>query len=416
MADALSAGLMSGGITSVNIGVATTPTTAYAARTLNAVAAVTVTASHNPPEYTGIKFWNSDGSGFSVQQQHTLEKIVLNGQFNRVPWMHILPSQEGVTGMGHHHIRAIVDAVQVKNQHNIVVDCAWGTGSLVTPYVLQHLQQKITVLNAPHSGRYYHKFCGDPLQVPETEEWRSFVNFGDLRLIMKATGADLAIVHDGDADRVLALDHEGNVIGGDRLVALFMDHLLSFAENRGKPVVTTVSSSLVVEEVASKYDSAVVRTPVGDVFVSEAVKSKNAVFGGEPSGPLVFPDFHYCPDGPLAVGKLVEIIDQSGKSLKDLLSQIPKFPLEKLTIKCEDTQKDTLMKFIARELPQQVGTNSEVNLMDGVRITLPDNSWILIRPSGTEPVIRVTIEAKTKKKLDEISKVTAEVLKESKNH
>ena len=175
-------------------------------------------------------------------------------------------------------------------------------------------------------------------------EWRHFINLTDLVHIISSTQANFGVAHDGDADRILAIDEKGQVISGDQLLALFTRYILSLKNNRGKPVVTTVSASLLIDKIAEQFDSTVERVRVGDVFVSSRVKEIDAAFGGEPSGPYIFPKMQYCPDGPLSAAILISILENETKSLNELISEFPVYPMKRENLPCPASKKLNIMK------------------------------------------------------------------------
>ena len=387
LTSALMAGLLQGGIPVTKTEMAPTPSIAYAAGKEGMHASIIVTASHNPPEYNGFKFHNPDGAGFSVPQQEEIEAL--------------LPSHEGVSWENFAdfnsfnviplHLNALLDATDVKKSHTVVLDAALGVGGLVTPTALQELKVKVKILNTPPDGKEYAQHCGpSKIQSAAAAEWQHFVCLDELSEIVTSTKADIGIAHDGDADRVLAVDDRGRVLAGDTLLALVANYYL--ATRGGKVIATTVSSSSAVDYIAQQHGARVERCRVGDVFVSNLVKQHNAVLGAEPSGPFIFPEIHLCPDGPLAACKILELLDWAKRPLSQLVDDLPATQLLRASLACPNDQKDQVMVDIGSALEkwQEI---QEVNRLDGVRASFSDSSWVLIRPSGTEPVIRITVEA-----------------------
>lgn len=204
--------------------------------------------------------------------------------------------------------------------------------------------------------------------------------------MVKATSADLGIAHDGDADRMVAVDDEGNLADFDKLLSLI-------AADIGGCVVTTVDASSTID-LCLKNDGEVIKTKVGDVHVAEAIEKHDASFGGEPSGTWIHPDFCMCPDGILSALRVVSLV-QKKRPLSQLLKEVPSFPTLREKINCKESQKDKIMEKVEEEFPQLFADVVEANLIDGVRISMENGSWILIRPSGTEPYIRITLGGRT---------------------
>lgn len=221
-----------------------------------------------------------------------------------------------------------------------------------------------------------------PGRMPEP----SAANLQELMKMVKATGADVGIAHDGDADRMVAIDNVGNLADFDKLLSLI-------AADIGGCVVTTVDASSTID-LCLKNDGEVIRTKVGDVHVADAIDKHHASFGGEPSGTWIHPDFCMCPDGILSALRVVSLVQKKGP-LSELLRDVPSFPTLREKINCKESQKDKIMEKVEEEFPQLFADVVEANLIDGVRISMEDGSWILIRPSGTEPYIRITLGGRT---------------------
>lgn len=389
LASAFNAGLLTGGCNVINAGMAPTPTIAYAAGKQHMHAAIIITASHNPPEYNGFKFHNPDGAGFSTEQQEAIERAIEKSK--PVTWKQFGPLE--TANPIPLHVDAIIDTCSVSKSHTVILDAALGVGSLVTPLVLQELNVDLTTLNAPPNGKDYAKGCRPPkLKSAAAAEWQHFVHLDEFTTMVREAKAEVGFAHDGDADRLLAADDKGRLLAGDTLLAIVADYYL--ATRGGKVIATTVSSSSVIDFVAKKYDAKVVRCRVGDVFVSNLVKEHGAVLGAEPSGPFIFPEVHYCPDGPLAACKVLELIDWAKRPLSVLVDELPETYLLRASIKCPNEAKAATMASVANAFDGWPDVE-EVSGLDGVRVSFNDNSWMLIRPSGTEPVIRLTVEALT---------------------
>ena len=381
---AVSSGLMAAGCEVFSAGLVTTPTLAEAARDMSC--GVMVTASHNPPEYGGIKLWNQDGSGFGAEQTKAIESLLHSRKFKLAPWdevgtRHLLP--EAVMN----HVWRILGGVGT-SKLKIVVDCANGPASNITPIVLQRMGCKVVTINSNPDGH----FPGRP-PVPVDE------NLGDLKNAVVAMRADLGIAHDGDADRMVAVDDKGVFLGGDQLLALFAKR---FAKRK---VVVTVDTSMAIDDYV---DAKITRTRVGDVFVSEAVKKTRADFGGEPSGTWIFPDQTYCPDGILASARLVEIA--SKKKLSELRKDIPKYPILRGAVTFNPKFKEMVLRNLDKAV--RAVKCDELLTLDGYRLQFADG-WALVRPSGTEPKIRTVAEARTEKRAAEIMKAMDGLVKRS---
>lgn len=361
---AVISGLLSTGCRVTRIGMVSTPTLAFTAR--NYDCGVMVTASHNPPEYGGIKLWNRDGMAFDTKQQDEIESIIKNSRWKPAQWNRLGSVSEASAVKEHADmILGKVSSASLK----VVVDCGCGAASTITPYVLRRMGCNVITLNSQPDGFF-------PARNPEPTE-------KNLEMLKKATvafGADIGIAHDGDADRMMAVDGKGRFVKGDKLLALF-----GLREAR-MSIVVPVDTSMMVDDVLKGRK--VYRTRVGDVYVAEELKKRKADFGGEPSGSWIFPKISLCPDGIYAAARLVEIVENEG-SLDTLIDVLPSYPMKRGVAACSNETKEAAMRKIGIGL-KKLGT---VSAIDGIRVDA-ENGWILVRPSGTEPKIRITAEAR----------------------
>jgi phosphoglucosamine mutase len=379
---AVASGLMATGCDVFSAGLVTTPTLAEASRSMGC--GIMVTASHNPPEYAGVKLWNPDGSGFSVEQARAVEKTLDSRRFKLKPWDKVGIRRIMQDAVECHAMRILAGVG--RSGLKVVVDCANGPASNITPVVLQRMGCRVVTLNSNPDGHF-------PGRPPEPVE----ENLSDLRSAVVSMQADVGIAHDGDADRMVAVDDKGEFLGGDQLLALFAKRYAK------KKVVVTVDSSMAVDDY---IDAKVVRTRVGDVFVSEEVKRTKADFGGEPSGTWIFPDQTYCPDGILAAARLVEMIGK--KRLSELRKGIPRYPILRDAVKFDPKDKAAVLRRIEKEL--RAADCEELLTTDGFRLQFEDG-WALVRPSGTEPKIRFLAEARSEKRAAEIMKLISSSVK-----
>lgn len=372
--NAIIAGILQCGCDVIRLGMVPTPLVGYAAMKLNADIGIMITASHNPSQYNGIKLWNPKGMAYTQDQERTIEKIVHEKTFSKVSWEHIGDIKDNSSIISG-YMDDLLNNVDIKGGLKVVVDCANGAGSFVSPTVLRKAGCEVLTLNSQPDGFF-------PGRMPEPSE----ANLSELMKVVKATGADIGIAHDGDADRMVAIDDEGKMADFDKLLALVSSKI-------GGKIVTTVDASFCVDKCMKESGGEVVRTKVGDVHVAEAIVECNAAFGGEPSGTWLHPDFCMCPDGILSALKVIEIVEKYGP-LSKLLKEIPSYPTVRDKIECENIQKTLIMEKVKEELPDYFEDVNDVNFIDGVRISMKDGSWVLIRPSGTESYIRITLEGR----------------------
>jgi len=364
---AVMAGVLMAGAEGWDAGVVPTPTLAMAAREFQAGAVVT--ASHNPPEYNGIKLLNPDGAAFDAGQREQIEAMISSDSLSAAPWAE-MKSSRIYSGAVEKHVEHILKYFPGQLKIRVVVDCGGGAASVITPHLLKRLGCEVVALNCEPSGFF-------PRSVEPTE-----ASLGDLIRVTKEFGADLGIAHDGDGDRMMAVDDKGRFIAGDKLLVLFAQQV------GAKEVVTTMDASMVVDEMGLS----VTRTRVGDIYVSEELK-KGGDFGGEPSGSWVFPNISLCPDGIYAAAQLVTIA--SLQKLSQLVDNIPSYPLLRGSVTGQGIALSDLKKQLL------TGEPSSVDGIDGVRLSFKEG-WLLIRASGTEPKVRVTAEAKSEARVRQL--------------
>jgi phosphoglucosamine mutase len=366
LADAFAAGVREVGAEIIDLSLAATPTVARAVGWYDADAGCSITASHNPSEDNGLKLWQPNGQAFDEELRATIEQRIREG----VPL-------ERWDGQGTRteadataqHVAALVDVVEIDDPPHIVVDLGNGAGG-VTVEALLELGCHVETLNGQPDGR----FPGRPSE-PNDETLTS------LCTLVGETDADLGIAHDGDADRMMAVDGNGRFVPKDALLALFATH----STEEGQSIAVPVDTSLAVEDYLAERGVGVEHTPVGDVYVADAVGG-DIPFGGEPSGAWIWPAQTRCPDGPLAACRLVELATE--RPIAAHIESIPSYPIRRASIEVAD--KEATMASIRDQVTRE---HDSVTTLDGVRVDLED-AWFLLRASGTQPLIRVTAEAR----------------------
>ncbi len=387
---AICAGLLESGVNVIKIGMVPTPLVGYATEKLDADAGIMLTASHNPSPYNGIKLWNKNGMAYTSAQEAKIEEIYANKDYISVTWDKVgkLNVNEEIKGQ---YIDDLVDMVDIKEGLKVVIDCASGAGSEISPLVFRKAGCEVTTLNSQPDGFF-------PGRNPEPNE----ENLQTLMKTVVAIGADLGIAHDGDADRMITVDEKGNVSPFDSLLALI-------SKEFDGDIVTTVDAGLCMDE---SVKGKVLRTKVGDVNVAEVIIEKDASFGGEPSGTWLHPDFCMCPDGILSGLRMAEIVSRDGK-LSDLLAQIPSYPNIREKITCSAEAKVKVMENMEELLTSAFDDIRDVNSIDGVRLTFEDDSWVLVRPSGTEDYVRITLESRDSQRAESIKETCVKIINDN---
>lgn len=373
---AVVAGLLSTGCRVIDLGIAPIPAVQYYVKSCGMDGAIMVTASHNPPEYNGIKGIASDGTEYSHEDEAVVERIFNSRDFARAPWdrtggvSNADPKPMYIDG-----IISKVDAEAIGNKKfKVVVDPGCGAASLTTPFLLRKLGCKVVTLNAQVDGTF-------PGRNPEP----TGNEINDLRVAVVASGADMGVAHDCDADRAVFVDEKGRFVDEDVLLAIIAEHFLKKAP--GATIVTPVSSSSLIQDIADKHHAKIIWTQVGSIYVARTMKATGAVFGGEGNGGLIFPNFQYCRDGGMSAASMLEMLAHSGKKLSVIVDEMPAYHSVKEKIKCKD--KEAVMRDISGHT-----AGEKVDMTDGLKIYRPEG-WVLVRMSGTEPIIRVFAESRT---------------------
>ncbi len=353
--------LLSGGSEVYYAGKLPTPSLAYAARDFDA--GLMVTASHNPPEYNGIKLWNRDGSAFSESQ---MEDIDISGSVSGWYSTGKMHSLDAINL----HKEAVIKSAGRLDGLKVVMDCSNGASFVISPYILRELGAEIVTLNCHPDG----SFPGHPSEPSEK-------NLEFLRKMVIKTGADMGIAHDGDADRFVAISQSGRYLNGDMIMAVFIKEF-----GYGK-VVAPVNSSMLLDEFAE-----VERSKVGDANVSRKIKEMGYEFGGEQSGTQIFADWRLTPDAIYSAVKFSEIAVK--RDIDGIIDSFPEYATLRKSVFYENRKKmeDSIERFLKEY---------DVLRIDGWRVTT-DDLWFLIRFSGTEPKLRITVEAKDERKAEEM--------------
>lgn len=385
LARALQAGVLSVGGVATDAGCLPTPSLAFAARDFDA--GLVVTASHNPPEDNGFKFWNPDGSAFDARQRAAVETALRAESPVRVDDRAAVP----LAGVIQRHGDAILAAVPPAGRRlKIVLDAGNGPGGLLTPGMLRRAGHQVVTLHADLDGL----FRGRPSEPkPST--------LGDLSALVPAIGADLGLAHDGDADRLVACDERGQVLDGDATLALLARAV------HAKDLVLSVDTSQTVAR--AMPDARITYTKVGDAYVSERLKiaggaAASRAFGGEPSGAYIFPSVSYCPDGPHAAVALASLVSREGP-LSALASALPRMSRLRDAVRVPPAA----MAAVVEDVAARLASLGKVSTLDGARLDT-DEGWVLVRASGTEPKVRLMVEARDEATLAALAQTARKAL------
>ena len=376
--DAVVAGLLATGHDVVDAGMLPTPALQYFVHTGRFAGGVIITASHNPAEFNGIKVVDAKGMEIPRAEEETIEARYFEERFSLADWKGVGHIREDHTAIRTYldGILSGVDAAAIRARKlRVVVDCGNGASCVTSPVLLSRLGCEVVSLNGHPDG-------GFPGRPPEPVR----ENLGTLTKLVRESKADLGVAHDGDADRAIFVDERGEFVFGDRTLALVAREIV---KRKGGTVVTPVSSSQCLEDVVRAAGGTVAYTKVGAPLVARAMYETGAAFGGEENGGMIFPEHQFCRDGAMALAKVLEILAHSGKSLSALLAELPAYSLHKTSMHYPPAERDAILarlKGLAKGL--------RVEDIDGVKVHF-DDGWVLVRPSGTEPIFRIFAEGKT---------------------
>ncbi|WP_457568140.1 phosphoglucosamine mutase [Desulfurobacterium sp.] len=366
---ALISGLTATGIDVTYLGTTTTPSISYMVKNFSLSMGIMVSASHNPAEYNGIKFFNHEGKKFSEMEEASLELVI----FNKYELPKASPLEIGRIfdgrGLLESYAKFLEEAGTYLAGLRIAIDCANGAAYMIAPEVFKALGAKVFIYNAEPDGLNINKNCG--ATHPEF-----------LSQKVKEIKADVGFAFDGDADRCVAIDEKGNVIDGDEIIALLSDY---FGES--EPVVATVMSNLGLEKYIKSKGIEFYRTPVGDRHVAEKMEDVGALVGGEQSGHIIIRRFMGTGDGILTAILLASILKKSEKPFSELTRVFEKYPQKLVNLKV--TEKKPLDKL---EEVKKAIAEAELNLKDRGRV--------LVRYSGTEPLVRIMVEAENEELIE----------------
>ncbi|MBC7130991.1 phosphoglucosamine mutase [Candidatus Bathyarchaeota archaeon] len=376
---ALVSGLIASGTNVQLLGVQPTPVLAYLTSKLKADAGVMITASHNPPQYNGIKIFKSEGIALTEEDEEKIEETIKREAFKLADWRSL--GQTIYRDDSQKYVEMLLEQIKLKRKWHVIVDPGCGATCRIAPAIFRKMGCKVTPINAQMDGFF-------PARKPEPNA----ENLAYLAETVKVLDAEIGVAYDGDGDRAAFIDNKGRFVSFDRALAAYAAYIVE--EKGGGAVVTNVEASMSVERLVEPRGGSVIRTRVGDVYVAEAIKAHNAVFGGEPCGAWIHPEYHLCPDGILSSLLLLKVLEEKEESLSEFIAKVPTYPVLRENIPCPNNLKHRTVEKAVQHLKEAFPDYKEVTRVDGVRLTL-NNGWMLVRASGTEPLIRLTVEGQS---------------------
>jgi|Deesub1362B_J571_1020462.scaffolds.fasta_scaffold00259_31 phosphomannomutase/phosphoglucomutase len=393
---AFSSGLASTGIDVYLTGMVPIPVANFATARHSYDAGAYITASHNPPEYNGVRFRHGDGTGYTKENAEVKE-IFFNGEFKLAKWGDV---GEIVELSPRQTLREYEDyllsRLKLERELKVVLDAGNGAAGVIAPYIFRKAGAKVTTLNAQPDGTF-----------PGRKSEPNAESLADLARVVSSIDAAFGAGYDGDADRVVFVDDLGRVVQTEKVGIIIAREILR--EKGGGVVIANVECSQIVEEEISKHGGEVRRVRVGDVFVCEAIKQHGAVFAMETSAHYFYPDFYPFDDPILVSLKLASILSQRGEKLSQLVDEIPSYPKLHKNFPCDDRIKFQVMEKIIQSLKEKGYT---LDMTDGARVVLEDG-WALLRPSNTSPLIRASIEATSEERVQELLRLVEREFEEA---
>ena len=379
------AGLLSCGCKVIDLDVCPTPTLSIGVKALGAAGGIMISASHNPIEWNALKFFGDDGVYLDADEGRQLLDIYYQGEFRKAKWNQ-LRNVNRYKGAPEEHIQLVLDAVDCElirsNRFRVALDCCNGAGVETAQQLLARLGCELVTINCQPDGNFPHN--------PEP----SFVNLKDICRKTRVTNCDVGFAQDPDADRLAIIAHDGTYLGEELTLAIATDHILN--KNKG-PVVINLSTTMTVEAIAEKYGCETIRVPVGEVNVSRKMSEVDSPVGGEGNGGVIDPRVHMGRDSLIGMALTLEMMASRRKKIKEIVDEYPKYYMVKERVPAPKTRGARVLRRMIKQFASE-NTNTE----DGLRINYGD-SWVHVRPSNTEPIIRVMSEATSVEKAKAIA-------------
>lgn len=390
---ALIAGICSMGAEAVCLGVVPTPAVAYLTRHMGLDAGVVISASHNPYEYNGIKFFNGEGYKLSDQLEDRIESLLLNPENGiEYPTGAKIGKRVDIDNAVYDYVDFLKSTIDGSLRGlKIAVDCANGASYIAAPSVLTDLGAEIVVINNNPDGQNINVKCGST--HPE-----------GLQKLVVDSGAHIGLAFDGDADRLISVDNKGNIVNGDHMLAIFAKYFKGKGILKKDTIVSTVMSNIGLDIAMKQEQCNLVKTKVGDRYVLEEMIAKGYCIGGEQSGHIIFLDHNTTGDGLLTALQLLTAVKESGEKLSDLASIMKELPQVLVNAKVKNGNKD---KYLEDE--------AVAEMIAGLEKKMKGNGRVLIRPSGTEPLVRVMLEGADEAEIREDAVALARLIEERMN-
>lgn len=391
LSNIVSAVLNAGGLDVIMAGQLPTPCLQFAAKSKKCGGGIMVTASHNPPEYNGIKPCATDGVEISREDELRVEDIFYNRKFSKIDQTNKTFADHNIVNEYMEKVLSLIDVEKIKSRSfKVVMDLGNGIQSLVAPYLLKKLGCQIFTINSNIDGDF-------PGRGPEP----TVDNLTSLSNMVRDLNADFGVAYDGDGDRSLFCDEKGIIHPGDKTAAVLIKYLIN-EKHTGSEIICPINTTLNVQLVADEGNSNVVYTKVGSVEVSREMVKRNALIGLEENGGFMYGKLNQVRDGAMTTGLVLDMLtnfslaNKATNSFSEIIASLKKIAQFKTKFKCPS--KEVANKIVTKCLEH--GSPKKIEKLDGAKIWIDDESWIMIRPSGTEPLVRMYGESISQTLLD----------------
>lgn len=392
MALAVQSALMAAGRDVLDAGIAATPTLGVLVKARGAAGGVQISASHNPPQYNGLKLFGPEGRVIPAAAGEPVLAAYRKGSLRWAPFDKVggVSVLEDTTDVHLDRILATIDAKAIRaRRFRVLLDSNAGAGSILGQRLLETLDCEMNILGGTPDGRFLH--------TPEpTAE-----NLAGVRQSVRDAKADIGFCQDPDADRLAIIDETGRYIGEEYTLALCLDHVL---RSRPGPVVTNCATSRMAEDLATKYGAAFHRTAVGEANVVDRILSSNAAFGGEGNGGPIDPRVGLVRDSFVGMALILGAMAARGKKVSELADELPRYEIRKSTVKLQAERLPAAFKAV-----QSHFNDAKADRLDGLRLDWHDR-WVIIRGSNTEPIVRVIAEAPSAAAAEELVNQTCNII------
>jgi phosphomannomutase len=386
--DAIIPALENIGINVIDGDVLPTPTVLLAVRENKYDGAIIITASHNPIEYNGLKFVTASGFFTDENQVEKIKKYFDSSEQESSTPISITSNDENnisseLIKMHSDKILSHIDVEIIKSKKfRVAVDMTNGAASVMDPYLFEQLGIELIAVNNVADGKFTHK--PEPLKQ----------NLGEIEKLVRDTGADIGFAQDPDADRLVVINENGEMISEEYTIALAVEAVLSIGDHNGDTVVVNMSTSQMNSDIAEKYGAKCIRSKVGEANVVGEMIKNNSIIGGEGGGGAIYPTMNFARDSFSTLALILELLAKRNQKVSDLVETLPKYFMKKDKVDVSGSLPEMYSKLKTHF------SKAEINELDGLRLDFADRSWIHLRPSNTEPIVRLYGEASTQEKIE----------------